>query len=114
MRALLSCFGKFPLSHQLSIALAFPLLLFRFNRKTNDAKFLSVLIFLSASLASSFSTLFLACASLLNFVSSFPNHPVIVCVVVFGPHSGSTVHIISEGGITIYTASVYSFNLPYL
>lgn len=82
MRALLSCFGKFPLSHQLSIALAFPLLLFRFNRKTNEAKFLSVLIFLSPCLASAFSFLFLAFAFLLNFVSSFLNHPVIVCVVL--------------------------------
>lgn len=47
MRALLSCFGKFPLSPQLTIALAFPLLPFCPNRKTDDAKFLFVLIYLS-------------------------------------------------------------------
>ena len=44
MRALLSCFGKFRLSPELSMALAFPLLPLRFYRKTDDAEFFSVLI----------------------------------------------------------------------
>lgn len=67
MRALLSCFGKFPPSPQLYAGLAFSPLPFRFNRKNDAAKFLSVLIFLSLSLASSFSFWSLAFAFLFNF-----------------------------------------------
>lgn len=49
MRALLSCFGKFRLFPELSMALAFPLMPLRLNRKTDDAKLLSVLVCPSSS-----------------------------------------------------------------
>lgn len=65
----------------------------------------------SSALACSFSYMSLAFVFLLNFVSSFLNLPG-MHVLVFRPHGGSTVYILSKGGITICTL-VYSFNLPF-
>lgn len=64
------------------------------------------------SSSSALACMSLAFVFLLNFVSSFLNLPG-MHVLVFRPHGGSTVYILSKGGITICTALVYSFNLPF-